>query len=162
MIKDSIGSLKYARFLGKENYFRIKTGFYEDEDPENVADDILLSVKESLNESTNDNIVTNVDFPVRRVVRDVINIVKSQEYGEYVLPEDAGVDDFEYNFYYEFEKLGMPKPYQIPPFVVELILFSGNKSVGLIVNSELLTLKLNNLVEINIVVFAFLNINCIF
>ena len=41
-ITKSVGSESYARNLGKKNYFRIKTGFYEDENPETISKELVF------------------------------------------------------------------------------------------------------------------------
>lgn len=119
-ISNTIGSSSYAKHLGKKNYFRIKTGFYEDENPEEITNEILMSVKDSLNESKVITESKGINEPVRRVVRDLTNIVKSMEYGEYALPEELpDSDEFEYDFDTDFKKLRMSRSYNIPPFSIE-------------------------------------------
>ena len=119
-IKDTVGSSSYAKHLGKKNYFRIKTAFYEDENPEEVTNEILMFVKDSINENKLLNEAKGISEPVRRVVRDLVNIVKTQEYGEYNLPEEVpGSHDFEYDFDNDYKKLKISKSYDIPSFAVE-------------------------------------------
>ena len=49
LISDCTGGRdSYALKLAHKNYFRIKTGFYEDENPEEVSQDICMSVMESV------------------------------------------------------------------------------------------------------------------
>jgi len=121
MVSSSVGSKNYARNLGKKNYFRIKTGFYEDENPKNVAKEIVFSVKESINESKILNEAKGISEPIRKVVRQIIDIVKSKNYGSYSLPEDAlGSNVTEYDFDAESEKFGLSRSYGIPPFSVSL------------------------------------------
>lgn len=120
-ISDSTGSNSYARNLGKKNYFRIKTGFYEDESPKTVSNELLMTIKENLKESKSINESKGIDGPIRRIVRDITNIVKSQEYGEHNLPEDiTDTNDLEYDFDLDFKKLNVSKSYNIPSFSVEL------------------------------------------
>jgi predicted RNA-binding Zn-ribbon protein involved in translation (DUF1610 family) len=48
-ISDCVGGReKYALRLAHKNYFRIKTAFYEDENPEEVAQEICMTVNESV------------------------------------------------------------------------------------------------------------------
>jgi predicted RNA-binding Zn-ribbon protein involved in translation (DUF1610 family) len=48
-ISDCVGGReKYAFRLAHKNYFRIKTAFYEDENPEEVAQEICMTVHESV------------------------------------------------------------------------------------------------------------------
>ena len=121
MVSNSVGSKNYARTLGKKNYFRIKTGFYEDENPESIAKEIVFSVKESINESKILNEAKGISEPVRKIVRQIINIIKSGNYGNYNLPEDVTTsNELEYNFDAESEKFGLSRSYGIPPFSIEL------------------------------------------
>lgn len=92
IIKREVNSEKYARSLGKKNYFRIKTGFYEDESPEYIAKQLKFQTVEDLNESA------TTDLPVRTVVRDLMFLIKKREPGEFYLPEDVGVLEAGYNF----------------------------------------------------------------
>lgn len=122
LVSDSVGSRGYARLLGKRNYFRIKTGYYEDENPDDVAKDIVFSTEESLNESTILNEAKGITEPVRMIVRDIVNIVKSKQYGLHYLPEDlTNSNMFEYDFKKESEKFGLTRPYNVPPFSIQLI-----------------------------------------
>lgn len=120
-ISKSTGSNSYAKNLGKKNYFRIKTGFYEDENPQNISNELLLTVKESITESKLINEAKGINEPIRRIVRDITNIVKSQNYGEYNLPEDVtSTNEIEYDFDVDFKKLNVSRSYNIPPFSIEL------------------------------------------
>ena len=120
-ITKSVGSESYARNLGKKNYFRIKTGFYEDENPETISKELVLIVKESINESKIINEAKGIDEPIRRIVRDITNIVKSENYGVHHLPEDiTETNDIEYDFDNEFKKLNVSRSYNIPSFSLEL------------------------------------------
>ena len=120
-ITNSVGSESYARNLGKNNYFRIKTGFYEDENPETITNELLLTVKESINESNIINEAKGINEPIRRIVRDITNIVKSENYGEYFLPEDiTQTNEIEYDFDNDFKKLNISRSYNIPSFSIEL------------------------------------------
>ena len=120
-ITNSVGSESYARNLGKNNYFRIKTGFYEDENPETITNELLLTVKESINESNIINEAKGINEPIRRIVRDITNIVKSENYGEYFLPEDiTETNEIEYDFDNDFKKLNISRSYNIPSFSIEL------------------------------------------
>lgn len=118
-ISRSIGSSGYSKKLCKNNYFRIKTGFYEDENPNDIVDEILLSVKDSLNESVLLNEAKSIYEPIRQIVRSIIDIVKSEEYGDYNLPEDIS-DVFEYDFEYDYQKYNLSRSYNIPSFSIEL------------------------------------------
>ena len=118
-IKRVTGSSAHARYLGRKNYFRIKTAFYEDENPEDVAKEILLSVKDSINENTVINEAKGINEPIRRIVRDLTNIIKTKEYGDYNLPEDINNHQLEYDFDEDYRKLNLSRSYDIPPFSIE-------------------------------------------
>ena len=121
MVYEKIGSKMGARQLVKTNYFRIKTAFYEDEKPESVVDNILKPYKRYIKESVMINEVKSIDEPIRMIVRDITNIVKSKEYGSYSLPEDIpGSHNFEYDFDNDYKKFNISRSYNIPPFSIEL------------------------------------------
>jgi len=121
MVYKKIGSKMGARQLVKTNYFRIKTAFYEDEKPEMVVNDILKEHKKHINESLIINETKNINEPIRLIVRDITNIVKSKEYGSYSLPEDIpGSHNFEYDFDNDYKKFNISRSYNIPPFSIEL------------------------------------------
>ena len=66
LISDCTGGRdSYALKLAHKNYFRIKTGFYEDENPEDVSQDICMSVMESV-EKISVDITTNANYLIRR------------------------------------------------------------------------------------------------
>lgn len=121
MVYEKIGSKMSTRQLVKTNYFRIKTAFYEYEKPEIVVNDILKKYKKNINESSMINESKNFNEPIRMVVRDITNIVKSKEYGSYSLPEDVpGSHNFEYDFDNDHKKFNISRSYNIPPFSIEL------------------------------------------
>ena len=140
MISNSVGSKNYARTLGKKNYFRIKTGFYEDENPENIAKEIVFSVKESINESKLINEAKGISEPIRKIVRHITNIIKSGEYGNYNLPEDVpGSNELEYDFDSDSKKFGLSRSYDMPPFSIELsYTVNSNMEEPYMVNASLL------------------------
>ena len=39
--------MSYVRELMKKNFFRIKTGFYEDEDPKKIIESLVFQINES-------------------------------------------------------------------------------------------------------------------
>lgn len=120
IINNTVGAKKYSSNLAKKNYFRIKTGFYEDENPEEVANEIIFSVKDSINENKILTEAKGISEPIRRVVRDLTNIIKTQNYGNYNLPEEVdNRQELEYDFDMESEKWGMSRSYNVPPFTIE-------------------------------------------
>ena len=105
MVVVKTNNLPYAKSLVNKNYFRIKTGFYEDTNPETIVEELVFQVKEHLKERGSlilEGVIVEssvTDAPVRQIVRDLVNIIKSKETGNYSLPEDiSDGDDFEYNF----------------------------------------------------------------
>jgi len=48
-VSDLIGNNNYAKELMKKNYFRIKTGFYEDENPDNIIESMVFQINEVSN-----------------------------------------------------------------------------------------------------------------
>ena len=63
----------------------------------------------------------SIDEPIRRIVRDIVNIVKTKEYGNHNLPEDLALsNELEYDFDTDFKKLRISRSYNIPPFSIEL------------------------------------------
>ena len=73
------------------------------------------------NETKMINEDNSIDGPIRRIVRDITNIVKTQDYGNHYLPEDiTDINDLEYDFDLDFKKLNVSKSYNIPSFSVEL------------------------------------------
>ena len=134
LLSDCTGGRElYALKLAHKNYFRIKTGFYEDENPEEISKELCMSVMESVNNGVvtcnncgwewkvseggedtyvchkcgheknnlNESVLSEgskIDLPVRTIVRDLTNVIKSQIEGATFLPEDLGGDEMEYNF----------------------------------------------------------------
>jgi len=63
----------------------------------------------------------SIDEPIRRIVRDIVNIVKTKEYGNHYLPEEiTQTNDLEYDFDNDFKKLNLSRSYDIPPFSIDL------------------------------------------
>jgi len=121
MVHEKIGSKMDAKRLIKTNYFRIKTAFYEDEKPEIVVNDILKKYKKHISESLMINESKNFNEPIRMIVRDITNIIKSKEYGYYHLPEELSYSHtFEYDFNNDYEKFNINRSYNIPSFSIEL------------------------------------------
>jgi len=50
LIGDCTGNDMYALKMVHKNYFRIKTGFYEDENPEEISKELCMSINESIND----------------------------------------------------------------------------------------------------------------
>jgi len=98
LMTNSVNSEKYARSLAKKNYFRIKTGFYEDENPENVAKELSFQTIGDLKESRILEEGSVTDGPVRKITRDLMFLIKKQEEGEFYLPEDVGQMEAGYSF----------------------------------------------------------------
>lgn len=102
-VSTKTNNIPYAKNLVEKNYFRIKTGFYEDENPDKIVEELVFQIVEHLKERKGlilEN--TNKEFmlhPVRRVVRNLVDIIKSENSGKHNLPEDiTDGDEIEYNF----------------------------------------------------------------
>ena len=105
MVVVKTNNLPYAKSLVHKNYFRIKTGFYEDTNPETIVEEMVFQVKEHLKERGKlllEGVIVEssvTDAPVREIVRSLVNIIKTKETGTHYLPEDLGEgEDLEYNF----------------------------------------------------------------
>lgn len=62
-----------------------------------------------------------IDEPIRYITRTIIDIVKSQNYSNYYLPEDTtNGQELIYDFYVEYKKFGLSRSYTIPTFSIEL------------------------------------------
>lgn len=110
-IREELGKFinkpKLVSFLLRENYYMIKTAFYEDENPDEVVEKIRSTIKESIK---NNKLLTErskMDLPTRTVVKDLLSQIKKGS-GQYYLPEDI-VDD---EMFYIFNGL--------PEFTIEL------------------------------------------
>ena len=106
MVVVKTNNIPYAESLVSKNYFRIKTGFYEDENPNTIVEELVFQIKEHLKERGKlllEGILVEssvTDAPVREIVRTLTNIIKTRETRTYYLPEelyDDG-DTFEYDF----------------------------------------------------------------
>jgi len=89
----------YINHLMRDNYFRIKTAFYEDENPMEVVNDMKFQVIE--NEIKEKSLITEssqTDLPVRTIVKDLVKIIKRNEPGSYYLPEDIDDTKMDYDF----------------------------------------------------------------
>ena len=106
MVVVKTNNIPYAKNLIDKNYFRIKTGFYEDENPDAIVEELVFQIKEHLAERGSlilEGVIVEssvTDRPVREIVRTLVNIIKSQETGTHYLPEDISEDGetFEYDF----------------------------------------------------------------
>lgn len=119
MLQESLHSENYAKHVAVKNYFRIKNSFYGGEELKEVVKEIITSSENLLTESMLPNQIERIDEPVRKLVRDIVNIVKSQKYGYYMLPEDMDSNQFEYDFDEDYRKLGISRSYNIPSFSIE-------------------------------------------
>ena len=115
MVVVKTNNIPYAESLVSKNYFRIKTGFYEDTNPETIVEELVFQIKEHLKERGKillEGVIVEssvTDAPVREIVRSLTNIIKTRETRTYYLPEE--ITDGE-KFEYEFKN--------IPEFSVEL------------------------------------------
>jgi len=105
MVVVKTNNIPYAESLVSKNYFRIKTGFYEDENPSTIVEDLVFQIKEHLKERGKlllEGLVIErrvTDAPIREIVRTLVNIIKSKETGNHYLPEEiTNGEKFEYDF----------------------------------------------------------------
>jgi hypothetical protein len=115
MVVVKTNSIPYAKSLVGKNYFRIKTGFYEDTNPETIVEELVFQIKEHLKERGKlllEGVIVEssvTDAPIREIVRSLTNIIKTRETRTHYLPEEiSNGETFEYNFK------------NIPTFSVEL------------------------------------------
>jgi hypothetical protein len=89
------GKPKMVKYLLRKYYFRIKTAFYEDENPQGL----INIMKNQMYESVKSNEIltegSKMDKPTRDVVRDLLNVIKKGP-GEYYLPEELVGDEMSY------------------------------------------------------------------
>jgi len=89
------GKPKMVKYLLRKYYFRIKTAFYEDENPQGL----INIMKKQMYESVKSNQVltegSKMDKPTKDVVRDLLNVIKNGS-GEYYLPEELVGDEMSY------------------------------------------------------------------
>ena len=149
MVVVKTNNLPYAKSLVDKNYFRIKTGFYEDTNPETIVEELVFQVKEHLKERGKlilEGVIVEssvTDAPVRQIVRSLVNIIKTKETGMYYLPEDLGdSDDVEYNFknipYFSVE-FDYTEDYNInDEYLINAVLFNEDFtiSIKLIINPK--------------------------
>ena len=105
MVVIKTNNIPYAESLVSKNYYRIKTGFYEDENPNTIVEDLVFQIKEHLKERGKlllEGLVIErrvTDAPIREIVRTLVNIIKSKETGNHYLPEEiTNGEKFEYDF----------------------------------------------------------------
>lgn len=106
MVVVKTNNIPYAKNLVDKNYFRIKTGFYEDENPDTIVEELVFQIKEHLAERgllILEGVIVEssvTDAPIREITRTLVNIIKSRETGTHYLPEDISEDGetFEYDF----------------------------------------------------------------
>ena len=106
MVVVKTNNIPYAKNLIDKNYFRIKTGFYEDENPDTIVEELVFQIKEHLAERGSlilEGVIVEssvTDAPVREITRTLVNIIKSRETGTHYLPEELSEDGetLEYDF----------------------------------------------------------------
>ena len=105
MVVVKTNNIPYAESLVSKNYFRIKTGFYEDENPNTIVEELVFQIKEHLKERGKlllEGVIVEssvTDAPVREIVRTLTNIIKTRETRTYYLPEEiTDGEKFEYDF----------------------------------------------------------------
>jgi hypothetical protein len=88
---------RVASYFLRKYYFRIKTAFYEDQNPQQIIDLMKKKIYESIEK---EGLITEgrkMDEVTRTVVRDILNVIKKGP-GSYYLPEELVGDDMFYVF----------------------------------------------------------------
>jgi len=102
-----------VKYVLRKNYFRIKTAFYEDDNPETIINLLKRQVVESIESQKLIIESSKMDLTTRTVVRDLFNLIKNNgddtPSSYYQLPEDVPGNN---NIYYRFNN--------IPEYAVEL------------------------------------------
>lgn len=89
------GKPKMVKHLLRKYYFRIKTAFYEDENPQGLIDMMKTQMYETVKSNEVITEGSKMDKPTRDVVRDLLNVIKKGP-GYYVLPEELVGDKMVY------------------------------------------------------------------
>jgi hypothetical protein len=152
MVVVKTNNIPYAESLVSKNYFRIKTGFYEDENPNTIVEELVFQIKEHLKERGKlllegvlvESSVT--DAPVREIVRTLTNIIKTRETRTYYLPEELSDDGdtFEYDFK-NIPEFSIEFNYNLDPMLEDEYIIDGKTvddgftiEVNLIINPNFL------------------------
>lgn len=152
MVVVKTNNIPYAESLVSKNYFRIKTGFYEDENPNTIVEELVFQIKEHLKERGKlllegvlvESSVT--DAPVREIVRTLTNIIKTRETRTYYLPEELSDngDTFEYDFK-NIPEFSIEFNYNLDPMLEDEYMIDGKTvddgytiEVNLIINPNFL------------------------
>ena len=152
MVVVKTNNIPYAESLVSKNYFRIKTGFYEDENPNTIVEELVFQIKEHLKERGKlllegvlvESSVT--DSPVREIVRTLTNIIKTRETRTYYLPEELSDDrdTFEYDFK-NIPEFSIEFNYNLDPMLEDEYMIDGKTvddgytiEVNLIINPNFL------------------------
>ena len=65
MVVVKTNNIPYAESLVSKNYFRIKTGFYEDENPNRIVEELVFEIKEHLKHKRFDEVSFTKEFSLR-------------------------------------------------------------------------------------------------
>ena len=102
ILKDVVkntNNIPYSKSLVKRNYFRIKTGYYEDDNPEQIAKELSFQTNETITEVKkllSEGILhesKQLDYIYREIVRSLTDIIKRGDTGSHYLPEELGIKD---------------------------------------------------------------------
>jgi len=152
MVVVKTNNIPYAESLVSKNYFRIKTGFYEDENPNTIVEELVFQIKEHLKERGKlllEGIIVEssvTDAPVREIVRTLTNIIKTRETRTYYLPEELSDDGdtFEYDFK-NIPEFSIEFNYNLDPMLEDEYMIDGKTvddgftiEVSLIINPNFL------------------------
>ena len=152
MVVVKTNNIPYAESLVSKNYFRIKTGFYEDENPNTIVEELVFQIKEHLKERGKlllEGVIVEssvTDAPVREIVRTLTNIIKTRETRTYYLPEELSDDrdTFEYDFK-NIPEFSIEFNYNLDPMLEDEYMIDGKTvddgytiEVNLIINPNFL------------------------
>ena len=98
-VVNNTNNIPYSKSLVKRNYFRIKTGYYEDDNPGQIAKELsfqtnetITKVKKLLSEGMLHE-SKQLDYIYREIVRSLTDIIKRGDTGNHYLPEELKIKD---------------------------------------------------------------------
>jgi len=98
-VVNNTNNIPYSKSLVKRNYFRIKTGYYEDDNPEQIAKELSFQTNETITEVK--KLISEgmlheskqLDYIYREIVRSLTDIIKRGDTGNHYLPEELKIKD---------------------------------------------------------------------
>ena len=98
-VVNNTNNIPYSKSLVKRNYFRIKTGYYEDDNPEQIAKELSFQTNETITEVKkllSEGMLhesKQLDYIYREIVRSLTDIIKRGDTGNHYLPEELKIKD---------------------------------------------------------------------